>query len=185
MKIKLPFTEKVLIEFYKFLEASIEGINQSIPDPLIHPPRYYFNIPLKKYSDYKTIFNKKYRKQKFWQFIGYLRNKGYLKTKTFNNYTAIILTPKGIKKILHINLKIKNLKKRADKKWQMVIFDIPENRRKDRDNFRVSLKLLGYQQLQKSIWVSQLDVLQETKNLIKFYKLEPFVQLLLLEKIKF
>lgn len=182
---RLPFSEKFLLNFYNSLEAGVEALSQTIPKPIIHPRSYIYRIPVNKWKEYHSIFNKEYRKKKFNQLIAYLKYKGYLKVKKFNKYIAIGLTKRGINKIILTNLKLQEKRSRPDRKWQMIIFDIPEKRRKDRDGFRRGLKLLGYQQLQKSTWVSSGDVLEETKVLIKLYKLEPFVQLLLLEKIKF
>ena len=96
----------------------------------------------------------------------------------------MILTPKGLERVFNIKIKLTEKTKRKDRKWQMVFFDIPEQRRKDRDMFRRQLKYLGYQKLQQSIWVSPYEVLNDTQNLIKNYKLDRFVRLLLVEEIK-
>jgi len=80
-------------------------------------------------------------------------------------------------------MKTVDKKIRSDKKWQMVLFDIPENKKRQRDFFRRGLGYLGYKKLQRSIWVCPYDVLEETKNLIKRYKLEAYVEILLVNKI--
>jgi phenylacetic acid degradation operon negative regulatory protein len=94
-----------------------------------------------------------------------------------------MLTAKGVEKVLCIKTKIEGRKKRKDRKWQMIIFDIPEKIRGRRDCFRDGLKRLGYERLQQSIWICPYDVFKETKELIKYFKLEPFVKLLLTEEI--
>jgi len=85
--------------------------------------------------------------------------------------------------VLQIALKQTGQSRRKDKKWQMVIFDIPEKYRKTRNKFRVALKILGYQKLQLSIWVCPYDTLSETESLIKYYSIEDCVKLLLVEEI--
>ena len=40
-----------------------------------------------------------------------------------------------------------------DKKWRVIIFDIPEKRRSIRDKFRMMLRELGYYRLQDSVWI--------------------------------
>ena len=65
----------------------------------------------------------------------------------------------------------------------MVLFDIPEKKKKERESFRRMLQYLGYKKLQRSIWVCPYDVLRETKDLIKRYNLKPYVELLLVKKI--
>jgi phenylacetic acid degradation operon negative regulatory protein len=123
------------------------------------------------------------RKMKFCEFIWKLKNGGYLRTLRVKDKTAIAITSKGMEKLFKIGLKTTNRKKRIDKKWQMILFDIPENKRKIRDSFRKALQYLGYKNLQKSIWVCPYDVEKETKILIKKYNLKPFVELLLVKKI--
>jgi hypothetical protein len=183
MKIRIPLTDRVLLDFYNLLEEVASGFGQVIPGPLIKPPSFNYRLYLKDYAKLSGIFNRKYRKQKIYQFIHYLRRYGYLKTKNFEKYKVFVLTPKGIEKVLRV--KFTSSPKTKSDKWLMVIFDVPEDKRKQRDQFRRMLKLLGYQQLQKSIWISPYNVISETKNLIKLFDLERFVQLLTLEKIKF
>ena len=44
-----------------------------------------------------------------------------------------------------------------DKKWRMLIFDIPERRRSVRNQIRVTLMNLGFYRLQDSVWVYPYD----------------------------
>jgi CRISPR-associated endonuclease Cas2 len=46
-----------------------------------------------------------------------------------------------------------NKNKKWDGKWRVVIFDIPENRRFDRNNIRQTLVSIGFFRLQDSVWV--------------------------------
>ncbi|OHB17538.1 MAG: CRISPR-associated endonuclease Cas2 [Parcubacteria group bacterium RIFCSPHIGHO2_01_FULL_45_26] len=47
--------------------------------------------------------------------------------------------------------------KKWDKKWRLVIFDIKEERRHDRDRLRNFLLKLGFLRLQNSVWVYPYD----------------------------
>ncbi len=47
--------------------------------------------------------------------------------------------------------------KHWDKRWRVVIFDIPEKRRKSRDQMRTTLQSIGFEQLQRSVWVYPYD----------------------------
>lgn len=47
--------------------------------------------------------------------------------------------------------------KRWDKKWRIVIFDIPEKRKRTRDEIRGILVSAGFQKLQDSVWVYPYD----------------------------
>jgi DNA-binding transcriptional regulator PaaX len=46
-----------------------------------------------------------------------------------------------------------NKKKKWDGKWRVLIFDIPETRRFDRDSIRYALVSIGFMRLQDSVWV--------------------------------
>ncbi len=48
-------------------------------------------------------------------------------------------------------------RKRWDKRWRMIIFDIPEKYRRTRDKLRLTLRSLGFVQLQGSVWVYPYD----------------------------
>ena len=54
-----------------------------------------------------------------------------------------------------------------DGKWREVIFDIPEIDRQRRDFLRYKLISLGFGKLQKSVYISPLDVLTDVKEYLK------------------
>lgn len=184
MRIKLPFTEKFLWDFYKFTQKTGEALDEL--DSLI-PPFGARRLLCPDIRSFEKDWNRRYgsdkNRKRFAQLVCKLRDGGYLKTLKVKGRSATIVTPKGIEKLFKTKLKMTEKKRRKDKKWQMVLFDIPEKERRHRDWFRKGLQYLGYKKLQKSIWVCPYDTLEETENLIKRYKLEPHVELLLVKKI--
>ncbi len=48
-------------------------------------------------------------------------------------------------------------KKRWDKRWRVVIFDIPEYRRGTRDKLRLTMRTAGFYRLQDSVWLYPYD----------------------------
>ena len=184
MKVKLPFTEKFLWDLHKFINTTEGVLDFFVPDK-----PYHFRGPKEMtWAEIKVFrnnweFEYKKRKKDFSKLVYKLRQGGYLRTLKIKDKSAITLTPKGLEKVFAIKIKLTDRKQRPDKKWQMVLFDIPEEKRKDRDMFRKNLQYLGYKKLQKSIWVCPYDVLEETKDLIKRYKIKPYVELLLVKKI--
>lgn len=48
-------------------------------------------------------------------------------------------------------------KRRWDKRWRVVIFDISERRRRVRDRLRIIMRELGFARLQNSVWVYPYD----------------------------
>lgn len=174
---RLPITEKFLWTIYNIIETFDR----------LHEPfalRSWREIVYPELFKRKREWGRKMDRKKFAKLIYYLKKKGWIRIKELENREAIILTPKGMEKVLRIRYKVKEKKKRRDGKWQMVIYDIPERKRKIREDFRESLKLLGYQKLQKSIWVCPYDVLRETQELIRKYSIEKFVRLLLIQEVE-
>lgn len=47
--------------------------------------------------------------------------------------------------------------KRWDKRWRLVMFDIPQSRRRDRDHLRATVRECGFLRLQDSVWVYPYD----------------------------
>jgi len=149
---------------------------------------HYYTLKRAVYPDYYQIqkaLKKKINHKKFVQTLGYLRREGFIRTKIRKEKRIFLLTSKGFNRVFESNLKYIDLKKRNDGKCQMVmvIFDIPEDYRKIRNKFRSVLKSLGYKQLQKSVWISPYDVLKETKEMIKFYKIKNYTKLFLVKTI--
>ena len=58
--------------------------------------------------------------------------------------------------------------RRWDGKWRILIFDIPERRRKAREQTRRTLSTLGFKRLQDSVWVYPYDC----EDLITLFKVE-------------
>ena len=54
-------------------------------------------------------------------------------------------------------MKLKDLKRRWDKRWRMVVFDIPERRSNIRHRLRGVMREVGFVRLQDSVWVYPYD----------------------------
>jgi len=69
------------------------------------------------------------------------------------------LTKEGEKKLRHWELQDYQFKhpQKWDKKWRVIIFDIPEKKRKARDQIRSMLVSAGLYRLQDSVWVYPYD----------------------------
>lgn len=62
-----------------------------------------------------------------------------------------------------------------DERWRMVLFDIPETRKKIRDAFRRKLKNLGFLEFQKSVFVHPYPCREEVNFVINFFDLADHV----------
>ena len=142
----------------------------------------YFTLNLMK------AFKKwrKYKKKKVYNTFYSLKRKGYININKKNRQIYISLTEKGERKAnwLQINaLKIKKPKK-WDGKWRIVIFDISQLKRLQREAFRGKLKELNFFPLQKSVWICPFKCSDEINLLKTFFALsEKEVRLIIAENI--
>lgn len=85
----------------------------------------------------------------------------------------ISLTSFGKKRLSEYQIKNLKLKveKSWDKIWRIVLFDIPENKKKIRDSFRQILKKLGFIEFQKSVFIYPYPCKDEINFIINFYNI--------------
>ncbi len=90
-----------------------------------------------------------------------------------NNQIYISLTKEGRKKAGRFQIDSLEITKpkKWDKKWRIVVFDIAEMKKIQREAFRGKLKQLGFVPLQKSVWVCPYDCQNEIKLLKDFFGL--------------
>ena len=124
----------------------------------------YFGINLVR----SFLKNKKHKAKStnnaFWR----LYKQGCITLERKNHQSYISLTEEGRRRagMYQINdLAIKK-PKQWDKKWRIVIFDIPHRNRFVREVLRGMLKQLGFRLLQKSVWVHPFPC-QEEINLVR------------------
>lgn len=129
---------------------------------------------------------KRYDKKKIYDSFYNLKRRGDIQIEKQKGQIYISLTKKGKKKAgwLQIDeLRIKKPKK-WDKKWRIVMFDIVHLKKLHRDAFRGKLKELGFQQLQKSVWVSPFRCKDEIDLLRDFFGLtEKDIRLIVAKEI--
>ena len=98
---------------------------------------------------------------------------------------VVKLTNRGKNKVEEINFEKLEIKKQLvwDKKWRIVTFDIPENRKPARDALRSKMKELKFYQLQKSVFVCPYPCEKEILFLCEFFDVFRFVDIIIAEKI--
>ncbi len=174
---KLPITEKFLLDVYSCaekLDKSLTIFSYWKMKDYCHP--YFYEL--------RNEYKKKQTKQQFSQMIYHLKKNGYIRIKNLEQKKGIVLTRKGAEKVLKVKFKTSRKRKRSDRKWQMIIFDIPEEKRHLRNLLRKNLYFLKYEMLQQSIWVCPYDVLSETEFILRKHSLDPYVKLFLIEEIE-
>jgi DNA-binding transcriptional regulator PaaX len=89
-----------------------------------------------------------------------LAKKGLVSFEKREGKTFIVLTNSGkhalaLKKQKHAL--IRDQKRKWDKRWRMVIFDVPEKQKVFRNRFRKLMQEVGFFRLQDSVWVFPYD----------------------------
>lgn len=110
-----------------------------------------------------------------------LEKEQYLEISKKTNKHFFKLTPKGKNLVELIKFSLGDEK--WDKKWRILIFDIPEKYRKRRDFLRRKLKELGLKQLQLSVWITPYPLPKSFTWLLKEMKMDKFMRALVVEDI--
>jgi len=106
-----------------------------------------------------------------------------IKQNSDGSYTYV-LSGKGKSKALTYQFQeMKIPKHKWDKKWRLVMFDIPEDHKKARDALRHKLKVLGFRELQKSVFVLPYRCQNEIEFVIEFFRIRKYVRYAVLESI--
>jgi len=94
-----------------------------------------------------------------------------------NNKVKAELTKKGRKRFEIYNFEDLKIKpsRNWDKKWRIVIFDIPEKKKGAREALREKLKKLGFFRIQKSVWVYPYECKDEIDFVCEFFNVENYV----------
>ncbi len=103
-----------------------------------------------------------------------------------DNSTTVRITKKGLTRALTYELDTMRIlkPKKWDKRWRVVIFDVPEKFKDLRNAFRVRLRQLGLIQLQESVYVSPYPCFDEVEFLRELYGVGFTTKYLLVEKIE-
>lgn len=90
----------------------------------------------------------------------------------------IVLTQEGKQMALRYKLDELSIKtpQRWDQKWRVILFDIPEKKKRLRDTLRFRLQQLGLIELQKSVFVHPYECKNEIDFVIELYNARSFVR---------
>lgn len=135
----------------------------SVPDALVG-----------SFLDQKSILQKmEYTGEYKSQLVNYINGliqSGYLEPKNRDGIKSVRLTKKGL--IKHIE---NSNDCSTDGKWRFISFDIPEDLSRSRDQFRRSIKRIGFRQVQRSLWVSPYKKADQIDIIINELKIRKYV----------
>lgn len=121
---------------------------------------------------------KEFQEKTIRQSIRRLRKHGFVEKK--NN--KLLLSIKGRKIVRYVLTRKKIFDKKWDNKFRVVIFDIPEKMRRDRNWLRQELYVLQYKLLQKSVFIGKYPLPADLIKSIKNKSIGNYVNYLLVEK---
>lgn len=139
-------------------------------------PGFAALLGLKRYRDYEV--NQVMKRL--------IRQKYVSLTENDDGTTTIRITKSGLTRALTYELDTMHLVKptKWDKKWRVVVFDVPEKYKGLRNAFRMRLQQLGLHQLQESVYVSPYPCFDEVEFLRELYGVAFTTKYLLVEKIE-
>ncbi len=167
-----PLQKKILI-------VLLGGITLS----LSYSPKQYFRTLRAIRKDWQNT-----NQQNFNRSIRKLIKEKILEEKIMSDGSIkLILTKEGKKHAKIMSILGKSIKfvtsKRWDKKWRIVIFDIPEKDRLFRDILRKHLKFLKFYKLQHSVFISPYPFEKQILEMIKIYSAQKYVRVITALKI--
>ncbi len=87
-----------------------------------------------------------------------------------------------VKNFNYDNLQLPELKK-WDKKWRLIIFDIPNKKRRERQALSVKLKDLGFYPLQESVFIYPFECRDEVDFICEFLSIGRYVNYCVVESL--
>ncbi len=118
-----------------------------------------------------------YAKERIRKTMNSLVQRGLISHTVRHGGTAVLLTKEGRRYLTRLSLDDFQLPKGVwDQKWRLILFDIPEDRKKARTAFRQHLKSLGCFHLQKSVFAYPYHCRDEIHFLTSFWDVQRYVQ---------
>lgn len=162
---------KLLISLFEAVEITAKSFFKASP---------IYRQSMKKYYN-----DDRYDKAEINDRIQYLKSMGFIKTFTESRERFVELSPKGFKKLKKLSAEIKiDRPKKWDKKWRMVIFDVPEKFRSSRNSLRFKLLSLGLIKIQKSVYVYPFPCTDEIVSLSRSLGIEKSVTVMVADIIQ-
>lgn len=140
---------------------------------------------LASYS-YKTIYGwvpPRFRKRNVKESVKRVLKTGYIEKIFKNGQPYLRLTGKGKKKLTRDFPLLNFQKKKWDRKWRLVLFDIQEASRKIRDQLRRKLKELGFARFQQSVYITPHDFAEDIREFLETHGLAESVYVLVTNEL--
>lgn len=126
--------------------------------------------------------DKKISRQSFSKTYKILARKRFVKVREERGKYILEVTEEGKRQQKEYQLQdtLKDLKisipKIWDRKWRLLVFDIPESKKEKREILRSFLQHFGFYQFQDSVFIHPFDCENEIDLLKEVFEIKPFVQ---------
>ena len=123
----------------------------------------------------------KWERKRLYQRIAYLKRQHYVERVREGEEILLKLTAKAKYEILRLQFALHIREQRAkswNKRFYMVVFDVPEDMKRYRDVFRRLLSANGFQMLQLSVWMSRYNPRPVIDKLLQYLNLEKYFEIL-------
>lgn len=93
---------------------------------------------------------------------------------------TMVLTDAGKEKAVTFNIDHMEIKKPKvwDRKWHLVLFDIPDKHKKAREVFRETLGKLKFYKYQESVFIYPYPCDEEINFIIEYFNIRPYVRII-------
>ena len=164
-------TKRLLIDILKSVSGFTILLNR--PAGSMYYPEYF-------------IKNGTFDRRRFRGTIRHAKAYGYIDVKEKKDSVTITLKELGYLKALKYTIDDISIPAQDnwDKKWRLVIFDIPETMRPARNAFKAKLDEMGFAQIQKSAYVYPYPCHNEIEYIRSLYNLESYIRLGILDKLE-
>ena len=130
--------------------------------------------------------SKRFTKKQIEDSIRHLKHKKFIEyVKDENGKSIVKITKKGQTKLRSFDIELMKIKKpkKWDRKWILVMFDIPIRFTKGREALRYHLKSLGFFQFQKSAWIFPYPCEDEVIFIADFFGVSKYIEILTAERV--
>lgn len=130
--------------------------------------------------------NQKKEKKRIWNMVYWLKKQGFVQTGA--NKQLIAITSKGrfkkrkIKNALAFQKPISGYEKEKSTDTIIICFDVPEKEKHKRDWLRAVISNLGFNMLQKSVWIGKIKIPAELLSDLQQVKLLNYVEIFAISK---
>lgn len=141
------------------------------------------NLPIAVMQVYKLW--KDINKSDLGRIIKRLEKQEMISIRETEGVITIEITEKGKKRLLAYDFENIKLKaKKRDGKWRLIIFDIPEGKKQNREAFRKKLIEIGCIWLQDSVFVSAFPCKDEIDFLSNYLEISDFITVVVVDRIE-